>query len=131
MKKILMITGGFLLVILLAAVVFRVRFNQMRIFFAEYTLTEVDLTTIPDGTYKGKCDKFLVSVDCEADIKDHTIKEIRIIDQKCGKGYDGKAVIARVIAAQKLGVDAKTGATGSSKCILIALERALSSAAKK
>jgi uncharacterized protein with FMN-binding domain len=131
MKKILMIIGSILLIILLAAVVFKIRFNQMVTYLSSYTLTEVDLTTVPDGSYKGHCGKFLVSVDLEVDVKDHAIKDIRVSKQKCGKGYDGKAVIERVQKAQKLEVDVKTGATGSSKCILIALEQALLSAGKK
>lgn len=108
--------------------VFYGKYKQMEKFLTEYNLKDIDVQAITDGAYNGKCSHFLVGVDLDAVVNDHQITEIRINSQDCGKGYEGRQVIDRVLKAQSLQVDATTGATGSSKCILIACERALASA---
>ena len=86
---------------------------------------EVDLSKIEDGIYSGSFSSFLISVELNAEIQDHKIKTITVVKQSNGKGREGREVIDRIIQKQSLMVDAKTGATGSSKVIIIALDRAL------
>ena len=114
-----------LLIIIAGGVVFKIKINQMIRFFVEYNLKNVDLQTVADGAYRGSFGKFVVFVDLEAKVSQHRITDITIVKEKCGKGYDGKKVIERVLQAQAVKVDAVAGATASSRCILIALEKAL------
>jgi uncharacterized protein with FMN-binding domain len=125
MKKWLIGLACIVLVAIAAGVVFKIKINQMIKYFVEYNLKNVDLQTVADGTYRGAFGKFVVTVDLEAKVQQHHITDITIVKQSCGKGYDGKKVIERVMQAQAVKVDAIAGATASSRCILIALEKAL------
>lgn len=131
MKKILVVLGVIVFLGLIAWLGFNHKFNEMRKSLNEYTLNTIDLNSIPDGTYPGSCKFFLVAVDLIVQIKDHKITDISIVKQSSGKGYQGRQVIDRVIKNQSLQVDTKTGATGSSKCILIAIDKALTKAQNK
>ena len=88
-------------------------------------LTSVDLAQIEDGVYRGEFGEFLVSVTLDVTVEDHKITGIEIIEQNSGPGYEAHEVIDRIIQAQSPDVDAVTGATGSSKCIMIAVHNAL------
>lgn len=67
----------------------------------------------------------MVSVNLEVTVKDHRIVEIDIKEQDCGPGYEARETVDRILEAQSPRVDAVTGATGSSMCIMIAVHRAL------
>ncbi|MGE5557221.1 MAG: FMN-binding protein [Bacillota bacterium] len=127
MKKFLAVAAVIILVILGAAGAFMLRYNEMaRTIETEYNKIEnIDLDKIPDGTYPGKFGDFLVSVALEVTVKDHRITGIVIKKQDCGPGYEARAVVDRIIQAQSPEVDAVSGATGSSMCIMIAAGRAL------
>jgi uncharacterized protein with FMN-binding domain len=127
MKKWMILAACVLLVAVAGGVIFKIKIDQMMKYFAEYPLKNADIQTIADGTYRGSFGKFVVAADLEANVKQHRIVDIKIISQKCGKGYEAKKILDRVLQAQSLKVDAIAGATGSSRCILIAIDRALNS----
>lgn len=85
----------------------------------------VDLSKVPDGVYPGRFGDFLVDVALEVRVKDGTIAEIVIKEQKCGKGYEGLETVERILAGQTAKVDVVAGATWSSKCIMIATHQAI------
>jgi uncharacterized protein with FMN-binding domain len=93
-------------------------------------LPEVNLSTVPDGVYHGQFGSIPVSVKLNVTVKDHAITAIVIKKQFCGQGYDAKAMIPAIVQAQRVKVDAVAGATMSSKCIMVAVARALQGAAK-
>lgn len=126
MKKIKIIAVSLVLVILGAVGFFFGRYQQMASTInAEYLKVQnVDLSKIPDGVYPGTFGDFLVAVDLEVTVKDHRIAGITIKKQDCGPGYEAREIVDRIIRAQNVKVDAVTGATGSSKCIMIAVDRA-------
>lgn len=95
---------------------------------AAVTITNVDLSSIPDGTYNGSYDLFPVSVEVRVTVKYHTITVIDIIKHVNGQGTPAEVLTQKVIEAQSLYVDAVSGATASSKAILKAIEIALKSA---
>ena len=116
---ILIIAGGFW---------FKSNFEKMKLQVdSDYRALQqdVDLSTIEDGTYEGNYESFVLGVTLSVTVKDHAITDITISEQKSGNGYQGRAVIERIIAAQSLKVDARTGATGSSSVIILAVDRAL------
>jgi len=127
MKKLKIIIGVLFLVILLAVGAFMLRYNQMaKTLTEEYTkIEDIDLNKLADGVYPGVFGDFLVSVDLEVTVKDHRITDINIKEQNCGPGYEARDTVDRIIRDQSAKVDAVTGATGSSMCIMIAVHKAL------
>jgi uncharacterized protein with FMN-binding domain len=91
---------------------------------------EIPLAAINDGVYSGEMGSIPVYVNLNVTVKDHAIAGISINKQRSGKGYEAKEMPQRIVDAQKLKVDAVSGATLSSKCIMVATYRALKAAEK-
>lgn len=125
LKWILIGLGVLVIILVIAFVFFRLRFNRMVDVIDSVEIGSIDLEQIEDGVYPGEFGEFLVSVALEVTVKGHKITDIEIIEQNSGPGYEAREVIDRIIQAQSLNVDAVTGATGSSKCIMIAVQNAL------
>jgi uncharacterized protein with FMN-binding domain len=124
-KKVLFGLGIFVLLIVIFGVVLFFRARQMIKVIESAIIEDVDLTQIADGVYSGEFGDFLVDVKLEVTIKAHQITGINIVDQRSGPGYEAREVVDRIIVAQSPKVHAVTGATGSSRCIMIAVQRAL------
>lgn len=92
---------------------------------ADVAIPEVDLSRIEDGTYTGSYKVFPVSTKVEVTVENHNITYIDLIEHKNGQGAPAEVIPGQVIKAQSLAVDAVTGATYSSKVILLAIENAL------
>ena len=93
----------------------------------EISIGDVDLSTIPDGTYSGSHEAVWVGATVEVTVKDHRITEIKL-DHRHGQGEAAEVITEHVIEAQSLQVDMISGVTSSSKVILKAIEKALLSA---
>ena len=93
-------------------------------------IKDVNLEKVKDGTYNGEYKSFPVKVVLSVKVKNHQITEIKIKKHNEGKGETAEAIIEDVIQAQSLEVDAISGATLSSKCILKAIENALKNEGK-
>ena len=94
--------------------------------FAGYT--EITLADIADGEYEGEYDLSLVYAKVKVTINKGRIENIAILKHDNGRGKKAEKIIEDVIGQQKLGVNAITGATASSKAILKAIENALQDA---
>jgi uncharacterized protein with FMN-binding domain len=88
-------------------------------------INDVDLASVKDGVYEGSQDNGLVSAVVQVETKAGKIDSIELLKHKHGPGHSAKKIVDRVIAAQSLKVDSVSGATGSSKVILKAIESAL------
>jgi len=87
-----------------------------------------NLNNIQNGTYRGEYSlpKTPVSAVLDVTVQNHVLTAIKIIEHKCSPiGKKAESIIDRVIERQSLDVDAVSGATGSSKTILMAVENAL------
>jgi uncharacterized protein with FMN-binding domain len=87
-----------------------------------------DLRQKPDGTYRGEyaLPKTPVKVILEVRMESARITGIELIKHFCSPiGKKAEKITARIIEKQSLQVDAVSGATGSSKAILKAVEAAL------
>ncbi|MBD3368979.1 FMN-binding protein [Candidatus Fermentibacteria bacterium] len=124
-RRILTVVISIAIVLLAVAVWFKIRYDRMSQVFATAEVGNVDLTEIDDGTYKGSFGEFLVSVELEVTVQNNAITDIEVIDQHSGPGYEALETIDRIIAAQSPEVDALSGATISSQCIMVATYRAL------
>lgn len=89
------------------------------------TFTQVDITTIPNGTYIGDFEAGLVYVKVTVTVNEGMITDIKLLEHKNGKGSFAEQIIDDMIAKQTLEVDAVSGATYSSKVIRKAVENAL------
>ena len=92
---------------------------------SEITFTDIDLSSIEDGTYTGEFKAGLVFVKVETTIEDKKITDIKLIEHKNGKGSAAESIISDIIAKQTTEVDMISGATISSKVIRKAIENSL------
>ena len=83
------------------------------------------LSEISDGKYIGECSVPPVFVKVEVSVEHYQITDVDILRHENGLGSPAESVVDDVIQSQSLDVDAISGATVSSKCILKAIENAL------
>jgi uncharacterized protein with FMN-binding domain len=84
-----------------------------------------DVRQVVDGTYRGESKVGPVRVTLDVTVENGTYQSIHIIRHFNGRGKSAEAIIPMIINAQSLEVDVISGATGSSKAILKAVEDAL------
>ena len=88
-------------------------------------INNINLSEVKDGVYNGEYGfKDVVSAKVKITVKDNKITKIDFIEHKYGLGKKAESIIDSVIDAQGLKVDTVSGATGSSKVILKAIESA-------
>ncbi|MCK5132278.1 MAG: FMN-binding protein [Candidatus Sabulitectum sp.] len=124
-KKILIALAALVIAAAATGLWFKARLNKMYSIFESEQITDIDLTAFENGEYIGEAGDFVVSVKLSVTVENHCITSIDILDQSSGKGYEAHEVLDRIIEAQSPDVDAVTGATGSSQCIMIAVRNAL------
>jgi uncharacterized protein with FMN-binding domain len=124
-KKILIILAVVAGILIVGGGLFKLRYDKMVRTFRNETVQAVDLRQIEDGSYTGNFGDFLVSVSVKVTVSGSRITDIEVIDQRCGPGYDALETLDLILEAQSPMVDAVSGATGSSRCIMIAVYRAL------
>ena len=79
------------------------------------------LSEISDGKYIGEYPVPPVFVKVEVTVEHHQITDVDILRHENGLGSPAESVVDDVIQNQSLDVDAISGATVSSKCILKAI----------
>ena len=84
-----------------------------------------DVRQVADGTYRGESKVGPVRVTLDVTVENGTYQSIEIIRHFNGRGKSAEAIVPTIITAQSLEVDCVSGATGSSKAILKAVENAL------
>lgn len=94
------------------------------------SISDVDLTKVEDGVYKGSYKVFPVAAEVKVTIKNHKMYGIELIKHDNGQGAGAEILPDKVVEAQTLDVDVVSGATYSSKVILKAIENALNSVGK-
>ena len=96
--------------------------------YKNLTAKMADLTQIADGTYRGKYDVSgtPVKVTLDVIVQNSNIIKIVIVKHFCSPiGKKAEKITDTIIERQSLDVDVVSGATGSSKAILKAVENAL------
>lgn len=124
-RKWLWIVLGTLGVLTIIAAAFYVYTNDQLKKLSQIEIVDVDLSKINDGTYHGKYGEFPVAVELDVTVIDHKLTKIVITKHDNGQGKPAEAIIDDVLLAQSLKVDVISGATYSSKTILLALLNAL------
>ncbi|HPJ01484.1 MAG TPA: FMN-binding protein [Candidatus Limiplasma sp.] len=103
-----------------------VKNNQKTVYAID--IQDVDLALVQNGTYVGEYNAFPVSAKVEVTVTDHRITAIDLIKHNNGQGGDAEVIPQMVVDAQSLQVDTVSGATFSSKVILLAIQNALQNA---
>ena len=88
-------------------------------------IAHIDLGTLEDGVYAGSFSLFPVSAQVDVTVKSHVITDIKLVKHTSGQGGAAEAIPGMVLEAQSLAVDSVSGATYSSRVILMAIENAL------
>ena len=77
---------------------------------SETSIEEICLSDIPNGVYIGECDVNFIYAKVEVTIKNGEITGIRILGHKNERGQAAEAVVDRIVAEQRIDVDAVSGA---------------------
>lgn len=94
------------------------------------TVSNPNIANITDGTYVGEYSAKPVYVKVEVLVTEHEITNVKIIEHENGLGGKAEKIVDDVISKQSLEVDAVSGATVSSRCIIKAIEKALQNESK-
>jgi len=124
-KKNFTILGIIIIILIIIVVIFRFRYIKMVSFIDSIEIVDIDLNELKNGIYYGEFGDFLIDVSLQVTVKDSVISEIKILEQSSPPGYEAKEILDRIIKSQNTEVDVVTGATFSSKCIMIAVQNAL------
>lgn len=128
--KIAVITAAFL--VLVAAGVYGglvILANSTQAAYAK--IKPVDLSALEDGEYNGKAGGFICSMDLNVTVKDHRITDIKVNRQVNGGGkYQAPGMTDRIVKEQSVEADTVSGATLTSRTILVAVYRALTGGVK-
>lgn len=117
----------FAIIVILTAIgaYFVIQISDNLDYISEIPIQEVDLSTIEDGEYIGEYEVFPISVIVEVEVLNHQIVNITVIKHNNGQGEEAESIIIDVIDYQSVQVDSISGATYSSKVILLAIKDAL------
>jgi len=129
--KVSLIILGVIALLFVAFVIIMSQAEKNMAAMPELPLEDVDLAAIPDGTYPGSYSAFPVEVEIEVTVQGGKITAIDLIKHINGQGKAAEVLAGMVVEAQSLQADAITGATYSSKVILLAIRDALTGAAEK
>lgn len=127
-KIILIVLSVLILLIIAATVYFSASAKKLEA-LRDISVEDVDLSMVPDGTYTGKHEVFPVLVTVDVTVSNHVITEIILVRHFNGQGQAAGSITETVINEQSLEVDVVSGATYSSKVILLAIKDALDGAA--
>jgi uncharacterized protein with FMN-binding domain len=93
--------------------------------YNDYDFSNLNLSSIEDGTYTGSEDGGIVKASVEVIVKDHVITQVTILSHECGKGKPAEVIVNDIVEQNSLAVDAISGATYSSGVIKVAVYNAL------
>ncbi|MDD6481211.1 MAG: FMN-binding protein [Lachnospiraceae bacterium] len=127
-KKKRVIVGAVLLVILIG-LIFLVNYLQK---VSKYQNTvkntvieDIHAEDVADGVYEGEYDVDFIYAKVEVTVEDGRIDNIELLEHRNERGKNAEGIIPRIIEAQKVDVEAVSGATNSSTVIKKAVEKAL------
>jgi len=97
--------------------------------YGNMTIRNVDLESVPDGTYTGSFKGGRWSNTVKVTVENHRITDIKIVkDVQFKNAKTASQLFNMVVKAQSLEIDGVTGATVTSKAYLKAVENALNGA---
>lgn len=126
MKTMLKILLGFIILIIIGGTIMWIKLNQNMNTIKEIPIENIDFTSYEDGIYEGLYYyEEQVGAKVEVHIKDGIIDNIVLVDHVYGLGQKAESIIDQVILEQSIDVDYISGASTSSKVILLAIDDAM------
>ena len=123
-KKTIVLVIILILIGLLVLAGFAIK-NGMVKRISKIVISDLELADTEDGIYEGEFTLLPVRAVVRVSVKEHQIREIKILEHQNSLGGNAEVVIDDVIEKQSLNIDIVSGATVSSKVILKAIENAL------
>ncbi len=123
--SILIITTVIIALALLFGLIYLNSVNNYQKAVKNITLSNIDISQIPDGRYIGECDVDFIYAKVEVTVLAGAITKIDLLEHKTDKGGPAEKITDVIVKEQRLDVDTISGATNSSKVIIKAVENAL------
>lgn len=121
-RRTVLITGSVLGLLVIASVF--LQFMQLQR-YRNIPVKNIDLATLADGVYTGEA-RYGFNYIVEVAIKNQQIDHIKIVENYHSTyARLAEGIVKKVIGAQSPNVDAVTGATTTSKCLMKAIENAI------
>lgn len=121
-KKVLLITFIMVLLLFFAG---KITMGNMVRNVQNISVSMPGLSNVQDGNYIGEYSIAPVHVKVEVSVSNHQITNITIMQHDNGLGSTAESIVNDVVEEQSLDIDAVSGATVSSKCILKAVDNAI------
>lgn len=99
--------------------------NSYKKSVADITVSDINISNIPNGVYDGAYDVGYISAKVEVLVNNGTIEKISLLEHKNERGAPAEVITDNMIKEQKIDVNTISGATNSSKVIKKAVENAL------
>ena len=126
MKLIYKVLIGFFIVVTIFAISMWITLSANMKEIQNETLSNIDFSNYGDGIYQGLYYyKDQIGAKVEVYLSDGKVEEIILIEHVYGLGGKAESIVDRVILEQTVEVDYISGATTSSKVILLAIENAM------
>ncbi len=126
MKTMIKVLLGFIILIIIGGSIIWIKLNQNMNTIKEIPIENIDFTSYEDGIYEGLYYyEEQIGAKVEVHIKDGIIENIFLVDHVYGLGQKAESIIDQVILEQSIDVDYITGASTSSKVILLAINDAM------
>lgn len=126
MKIIKWVMGLMIVFILVVAIGTFAMINELNTAVSDIVIEDINLSLVSDGIYFGEYninDRLIVEV--EVSVENGVMTNVIILRHDNGMGSAAEGLRDVVLSSQSLDVDVISGATGSSKVILKAIENAL------
>lgn len=128
-KKEIIFHRGFSLIITIMVLIHIVSyfydFNSYKTAISQISIDEIDLDCVEDGAYIGECDTGYIYAKVKVVVKEHSIKEIELLEHNHERGDAAEKIVDTIVSKQKIDVDTVSGATNSSLVIKKACADAL------
>ena len=93
----------------------------------ETTFQEINISDVSDGVYIGEYDVNFIYAKVEVIVQNGEIIDINILEHRNERGKNAEVIIDKIVAEQRIDVDAISSSTNSSIVIKKAVENALQS----
>ncbi len=124
-KKAVLLVCAFIAVIMIGVIVLYTDTEKRIEAYNDFEFSNLDLSSVEDGTYTGSEDGGIVKASVEVKVVDHIITDVKIISHRNGRGKPAEVIANDVVAKNTIDVDVVSGATLSSSVIKMAIYNAL------